>query len=163
MIITDIVELKLPNKNATIEEAEKIIKLLEQELKSSPRHGVGLAAPQIGIHKRIAIIRTGKYSLDLVNPIIVDREHGMLVKGEGCLSFPNVALNTWRFDEVLVKCDKNPAGVVITGLEAVAVLHETDHCDSVLITDRAAMQKVGRNDLCPCGSGKKFKKCHEGR
>lgn len=166
MITTDTVDLRRPNESATLEEAEKILHLLEEELKTSPRPGVGLAAPQIGIHKRVAIVRTKEHSIDLVNPVLVDRDHALLVKGEGCLSLPGVSVDTWRFDEIFVKCDRNPAGLVATGLEAVAIQHEMDHLDGILMVDRAKKNSVGRNDPCPCGAknpdGKplKFKRCH---
>lgn len=166
MIVTDIAELKRRNEDALPGEADEIILKLEAELKASPRPGIGLAAPQIGIHKRIAIIRTKDHSIDLVNPVMVERERGIIVKGEGCLSLPGVSADTWRFDEVFVKCDRNTAGLEATGLEAVAIQHEMDHLDGVLLTDRAAMRNAGRNDPCPCGlvdrEGKpvKFKRCH---
>jgi len=166
MIVTDIAELKLRNMKTEPEEVDMIIRKLEDELRASPRSGIGLAAPQIGIHKRVAIIRTKDHSIDLVNPVLVEQERGILVKGEGCLSLPRVSVDTLRFDEVFVRCDRNQAGIEATGLEAVAIQHEMDHLDGVLITDRTKMRDVGRNDPCPCGatdpSGKKikFKKCH---
>jgi peptide deformylase len=160
MIVTDIAELKLSNEDAALGEADWIIGLLESELRSSARPGVGLAAPQIGIHKRVAIVRTKDHAIDLVNPVIVDLDHGMAVESEGCLSFPGVSVGTWRFDEVFVKCDRNPAGMVATGLEAIVLQHEIDHLSGVLITDRAKMRSAGRNDPCPCGSKRKFKRCH---
>jgi peptide deformylase len=166
MITTDTTDLRRPNEPATADEAERIVRLLEGELKASPRPGVGLAAPQIGIHKRVAIVRTRDHSIDLVNPVLVDREHALLVRGEGCLSMPGLSADTWRFDEIFVRCDRNPAGIVATGLEAVAIQHEMDHLDGILMVDRAKKNDVGRNDPCPCGAkttdGKpvKFKRCH---
>jgi len=166
MITIDTTDLRRPNEPATADEAGSIVRLLEDELKASPRPGVGLAAPQIGIHKRVAIVRTRDHSIDLVNPVLVDREHALLVRGEGCLSMPDVSADTWRFDEIFVRCDRNPAGIVATGLEALAIQHEMDHLDGILMVDRAKRNDVGRNDPCPCGAktpdGKpvKFKRCH---
>lgn len=166
MIVTDIGELKLPNTPAAPDEAREIIRALEIELASSQRAGVGLAAPQIGIRRRVAIIRTKGASMDLVNPVVVDKERSIVVRGEGCLSLPGMSVDTWRFDEVFVKCDANPAGFVATGLEAVVVQHEIDHLDGILMTDRSTSIRIGRNDPCPCGAktpdGKpmKFKRCH---
>lgn len=166
MIVTDREELRKPNGPALPGEALEIIGLLERELAASPRPGIGLAAPQVGVHKRVAIIRTKDHSMDLVNPVMVDREHGVLVRSEGCLSMPGVSVDTWRFGEVFFRCDGNPAGVVATGLEALAVQHEMDHLDGILMTDRAMGRKTGPNEPCPCGAlrpdGKpvKFKKCH---
>lgn len=166
MILTDREDLRRLNEPATAEEAVAIIGRLEEELRASPRAGIGLAAPQIGIHKRVAIIRTHDHSVDLVNPVILDRERAIMVRGEGCLSLPGVSANTWRFDEILVACDNHPAGLAATGLEAVAMQHEIDHLDGILMVDRAGGSGVGRNDPCPCGAktsdGRpvKFKRCH---
>ena len=46
-------------------------------------------------------------------------------------------------------------------MDAIVLQHEIDHLDGILISDREYHAvKVGRNDLCPCGSGKKYKACH---
>lgn len=160
MIITDLLELRKQNDIVLPSESEEIIKILEKELIPFRKSGVGLAAPQIGIHKRVAIIRTNNYSINLVNPIIIDKENSILINGEGCLSIPNVRVNTWRFGEVFFKSDVDPNGIVVTGIEALAVQHEIDHLDGILMIDRSASNGVGRNDLCPCGKKIKFKKCH---
>jgi peptide deformylase len=166
MIVTNIAELKLPNERAAPDEVSEIIRRLEIELAASPRAGVGLAAPQIGIRRRVAIIRTKGASINLVNPVLVEKEHSIVVRGEGCLSLPGMSIDTWRSDEVFVKCDENPGGIVATGLEAVVIQHEMDHLDGILMTDRSTSLRIGRNDPCPCGArnpdGKpvKFKRCH---
>jgi peptide deformylase len=145
-------------------EPECIIKILELSLKESITPGIGLAAPQIGINTNIAIVRTSRHSINLVNPIIVEKNKGFVNFGEGCLSLPGVAVNTQRYREVFVKDDLRPEGFVVTGLAAIAVQHECDHLSGILITDRSVgKKKVGRNDRCPCGSGKKYKKCCNGR
>jgi len=159
-IITDIVELKKENDEVTLEEAEEIIEQLELSLKSSEVPGVGLAAPQIGIHKRVAIIRLGNEKLNLINPHIIEKKHGFILNGEGCLSVPGKKVNTRRFKEILVKDDLHPAGLVLVDMIAVVSQHEIDHLDQILITDRDLSNQPGRNDPCFCGSGKKFKKCH---
>jgi peptide deformylase len=166
MIITNQDELRKPNEPALAMEVCGIIARLEGELAASRNPGVGLAAPQIGIHKRVAIVRTKDHSIDLVNPVVIDREHGILVRGEGCLSMPGVSVDTWRFGEILFRCDNSPAGMVATDLEAVAAQHEIDHLDGILMVDRAMGRRIGPNDPCPCGkrdrNGKpmKFKRCH---
>jgi peptide deformylase len=164
MIITNIDELRKQNTNASLEEAEEIIKRLERELKDSPINGVGLAAPQIGIHKNVVIIRTEEDKLDLVNPIIVDKRNGFIFKDEGCLSFPGKKANTFRYKEVFIKDDIHPDGFVAVGMTAVVILHELGHLVGNLLIDND-VGKVGRNDPCPCGALKegrpiKFKNCH---
>ena len=160
-IVTDVIELKKENDDATLEEAEEIIKKLELSLKASQVPGIGLAAPQIGIHKKVAIIRiNNEEKLNLVNPYIVEKKHGFILNGEGCLSVPGKKVNTRRFKEILIKDDLHPAGLVLTDMVAIVVQHEVDHLYKILITDRDLSNQPGRNDPCFCGSGKKFKKCH---
>lgn len=164
MITTDVAELRKHNTVAEADEVQECLRKLERVLKETPT-GVGLAAPQIGIHKRVAIIRTPRESLDLVNPVIVSKGCMMLSEGESCLSLPGIHKNIWRYGEILVKDDLHPNGLVLTGFLAVVAQHETDHLDGILIIDRAVDSGIGRNDPCPCGAMKdgkpvKFKKCH---
>ena len=160
MIITDIKLLRIKNEEATLEEAKEIVLKLEEELKNSLIKGVGLAAPQIGINKRVAIIRADE-NIDLINPIIKDKQYGYINFNEGCLSFPNQFFNTRRYNEILVIDDLHPAGFVATGFIAAILSHEVEHLDGVLIMDVVVgAQKIGRNDLCYCGSGLKYKRCH---
>lgn len=170
MIITDIQELRKPNELATIEEAREIVKQLEEELSNSKIPGVGLSAPQIGIHKKVAIVRImaekSKFFLDLVNPEILDLRQSFINKGEGCLSLPGQFVDTRRYKEVFIKDDIHPNGFVLTGFPAVVAQHEFDHINQILMIDRAVGKgKIGRNDPCPCGKKKngqpiKFKRCH---
>lgn len=169
-IITDEKILRAQNELVKPEEVGELVRELEDSLKQSPRAGVGLAAPQIGINKRIAIVRINskdvKCSLNLVNPVIIDKLHPFIHNNEGCLSIPNEQFNVQRYGEVFVKDDSNPAGIIAAGFEAVVINHEIDHLEGILVKDRAVgKHKVGRNDPCPCGkkvNGKpvKFKKCH---
>ena len=160
-ITTDLNILKAPNDRVATDEAEQIIKKLERALKESPVPGVGLAAPQIEINKRVAIIRIDDEFIDLVNPTIVEKEDGFVNFGEGCLSIPGKRVNTQRYKQIFIKDDLHPAGIVATGDVAVVIQHEVDHLDSILITDRVVgKEKIGRNDPCPCGSGLKYKRCH---
>lgn len=166
MITTDLEILKASNSSASADEAQEIIATLDKELKESSVPGVGLAAPQVGINKRVAIIRTQDVSVDLVNPEILDKQHMFVNKGERCLSLPGVSVDTVRYREVTVRDDLHPDGMVAMGFEAIVLQHEIDHLDGVLITDREApKQKIGRNDPCPCGAVKpggkpiKFKRC----
>lgn len=159
--------LRAKNGPATIEEGKEIIKKLEEELNSAPREGAGLAAPQIGINKRVAIIRDPEGdNVDLINPVIIEKLYGFVNKGEGCLSLPGIEVDTTRYNEIFVKDDLHPEGFVAVGFTAVAIQHEVDHTESILIMDRGiGKYKVGRNDPCPCGAMKngkpiKYKRCH---
>jgi peptide deformylase len=162
MIITDEKELRKYNEIVTLEESIEIIKQLEIELKKTS--GIGLAAPQIGIHKQVAIIRSKEEIVNIVNPIIISRDHPYNHKEEGCLSFPEKKFNTARFLEIIIRDDLHPAGFVAVGFSAIILEHEIGHLFNDLIIDRA-INKTGRNDPCPCGLQKegkqiKFKNCH---
>lgn len=134
---------------------------LEMELNNSKIKGVGLAAVQIGLLKRAAIIRTETTALNLWNPKIIKTD-GEWVSSEGCLSFPGITRSVRRAKEVTLQ-NGDGRKYVLYGLDAIVVAHELDHLDGVTIADKNyASLKVGRNKLCPCKSGKKFKKCHLG-
>ena len=170
MIVTDINVLRKKNELVKIEEIAELISLLESELASSLTPGVGLAAPQIGINKSIAIVRLRidefEENYDLVNPVILDKRQGFTNKNEACLSLPGKLVNTKRYKEILVRDELHPAGFVVVGFPAVVLNHEIDHLEGILIIDRATgKDKIGRNDPCPCGkkiNGRpvKYKKCH---
>lgn len=156
-IITDIKLLRKKNEKVLKEEGDYLIRTLEINLVN----GIGLAAPQIGINKQVAIIRMGETKLDFINPEIIQLWSPYINKDEACLSFPNRVFNTFRFKQIHIKDDLHPAGLVLTDFISVVVQHELDHLFGILIIDRATDQdKLGRNDLCPCLSGIKYKKCH---
>jgi peptide deformylase len=185
MIITNNEELlRVKCEEVLPDEIDTIRMVLEAELDNSNRlgrFGIGLAAPQVGIPKKMAIVRLGHkgypdLNLDLVNAKI---EHGydqVMVQGEGCLSFPSRAENTLRYQEVHVSDNlMAPTNFVATGLLAVCIQHELDHLNQVLMFDRAAPVirkaekievKLGPNDPCYCGkinpitgNRTKYKKC----
>jgi peptide deformylase len=159
-IITDINALRSTSKRVDLSEVAEIVRALDHALETSMTPGVGLAAPQIGINKRVAIVRTKEQSLNLVNPVIVEKDKGFVNFEEGCLSLPGISVNTRRYKEIFVKDDMYPDGFVATGTVALAIQHECDHLDGILIIDRVVgKKKVGRNDPCPCGKKIKYKKC----
>ena len=103
--------------------------------------GVGLAAPQVGILKRIVVIDTGEEGecVTLVNPVITLKE-GEQVGEEGCLSLPGKVAVVKRPDHVICEAfdeDMNPITVEGFGLFARALCHETDHLDGILYPDVA--------------------------
>jgi peptide deformylase len=173
MIITfDEEALRVKCVDVLPEEVGALVETLEKELIEANRlgkNGIGLAAPQIGIAKNIAIIRLERgFKLDLVNCKLEKGYDPLLFQEEGCLSFPGRVENTMRFQEVHITSNLvEPYSFVATGFLAVACQHELDHLNSTLFMDRAAPKpvqiikknKVGPNDPCTCGSGKKYKKC----
>lgn len=101
--------------------------------------GVGLAAPQVGILKRIAVvdIREGNKVI-LINPEIIEAE-GKAVMEEGCLSIPGQTGEVIRNEKIKVR-SLNRKGEEIefeaSGFEARAIQHEIDHLDGVLFVDK---------------------------
>lgn len=136
-IITDQNFLKIPCEKVNFEEVSNIILQLEKSLKDSEVEGIGLAANQIGIKKRVAIIRMDKISINLVNADITSSYDKILVDGEGCLSFPGRTEKTFRFNEIHVKNEVYPYNFIAVGLLSVAIQHELDHLNGILFTERA--------------------------
>jgi peptide deformylase len=110
--------------------------------------GIGLAAPQISISKRITVIDTSfkkepKDKLVLINPEVVERE-GKQVEEEGCLSLPEIREKVQRAARVKVKAqNEHGAWFEVEGTEllARALLHEIDHLDGILFIDRISRLK----------------------
>ena len=105
--------------------------------------GVGLAAPQVGILKRIVVIDVGDGPIVLINPVILETD-GEQTGDEGCLSVPGKSGQVTRPNYVKVKAlDENMEEVIYEGegLLARAFCHEIDHLDGVLFIDRAIGDK----------------------
>lgn len=101
--------------------------------------GVGLAAPQVGVLRRIAIVENDGQFIELINPEIIARE-GVQNEIEGCLSVPDVWGITERPEKVTVRAtDRNGKEFTATGegLLARAFCHEIDHLSGKLFTDEA--------------------------
>lgn len=103
-------------------------------------NGVGLAAPQVGILKRIVVIDVGDGNpLALVNPEITFQE-GEQTGDEGCLSLPGLVGQVTRPMHVVCKAlnrEMEEITVEAEGLLARAICHETDHLDGILYKDKA--------------------------
>lgn len=172
MIITNNeAALRVTCEPVTMEEVGSLIETLEKELEYANRlgkNGIGLAAPQIGIAKDIAIVRLPKMNFNLVNAKLVQGYDPAVFTDEGCLSFPGRSETTTRFQEVHVSNNLvEPHSFIATGFVAVVIQHELDHLNSTLFMDRSVPKpvpivrtgKIGPNAPCICGSGKKYKKC----
>lgn len=100
--------------------------------------GVGLAAPQVGILKRIVVIDIGDEIIELINPEIIEKD-GEQIGPEGCLSIPGLTGEVKRPQTVKVKAlNRNGEEVILEGegLLARAFCHEIDHLNGVLFTDK---------------------------
>ena len=130
-----------------VKEVNENIKKLLDNMAETMYHakGVGLAAPQVGISKRVIVVDIGEGLFKLVNPEIV-ASSGIQDGAEGCLSLPDVVGNVKRSERVTVKAlDENGDEVTIeaTGYLARAFQHEIDHLNGIIFTDKAtAIERV---------------------
>lgn len=141
MIITnDEAALRVVCQPVFLEEVGDLISTLENELNYANKlgkGGIGLAAPQIGIAKNIAIVRLGNISFNLINCKIKDKYDPAIFKDEGCLSFPGKVENTLRFQEIHVIDNLvYPYSFIATGFVSVVCQHEIDHLNSILFMDQ---------------------------
>ena len=132
-IITNLKSLRIKSEEVSSKETKKIIKDLEDTLKDCPT-GVGLSAIQIGIPKKVGIIRIEGLRLDLINPEMVEKEGRFKMKKEGCLSFPGLYLDTIRHNTITII--NNGKKETYYGIIAVAINHEIDHMRGITILDR---------------------------
>ena len=179
-----IIQKKL--KAVSVEEGLSIAKDLFNIL-SERKDGIGLAANQVGIDARVAVVNV-REPLILINPVIT-KQWDEIGYYEGCLSFPKKGVYTKRYRNVIIQSEQEEAGWYFSGvetiqdvkgsweqkgkdedqelrlLEAVCVQHEIDHLNGVSCIDKAVDTTIrvektpGRNEPCYCGSGKKYKKC----
>ena len=160
MITKDKSKLTTRCEPTNIKEGEEIAVRLLHELRQS-ENGIGLAANQIGINKRVCVINV-KNPLVLINPEIIERSEDEFIFPEGCLSFPNKKVRTKRNVSIKVKADNHKETLsfsadskeVNNAFECVCVQHEIDHLDGITMFDREFKQepikrvvkKIGRNE-----------------
>ena len=171
MIIKDKNKLTTPCEVVSLKEGEDIAANLLQELRQS-ESGIGLAANQIGINKRVCVVNV-KEPLVLINPKIVDKSKETFSFPEGCLSFPKKKVRTQRNVSVSVECDNIDDTLFFTAdsnnladaMECVCVQHEIDHLDGITMYDRKIKgvtikrenKKIGRNDKVTIEKGSESK------
>jgi len=136
----------LRRKSREVEEmSEEVRRLIGNMAKLMYRNkGVGLAAPQVGVLKRVIVADVGEGLVSLVNPKILWRQ-GKDIMSEGCLSIPGITLEIERSKEVIVEGlnregEKIQFGAV--GVLARVLQHEIDHLDGILVVDRVAKKKI---------------------
>ena len=174
-------------REVSVEEGMEIATELFQIL-NKRGDGIGLAANLVGIDAQVAVVNV-REPLILINPKIISKEveipfyEGCLSypdKGVHTKRYRDVIISTeqsesdWYFSGAQASKDskgswekeqsKNEDAQLRT-LESVCVQHEIDHLNGVVCMDRKVNttivkdKKIGRNEPCPCGSGKKYKKC----
>ena len=174
MIIKDKVKLQEKCSPVSVKEGEEIGVRLLHELRQS-ENGIGLAANQIGIQKRVGVINV-KEPLVLINPKIVEKSKEQFVFPEGCLSFPNDKIKTIRHQDIVVEADNHEGQLSFSAnsqdindaFECVCVQHEIDHLNGITMFDREFKQepivkgknapiKIGRNQKVTITKGSESK------
>jgi peptide deformylase len=105
--------------------------------------GIGLAAPQVGVLRRVAVVEYDDAYYELINPKILDFS-GEVIEEEGCLSVTGVRGRVKRPDSVTAQyIDRKGRRkkVTVTGITARAFCHEIDHLDGVLFVDKMIKEK----------------------
>jgi peptide deformylase len=139
--IVELGEPVLRQKCRRVSVINKKVKKLLTDMKEAmyQANGVGLAAPQVGVSKRVVVVDVGEGVWELINPEIVSRD-GEELGVEGCLSIPGVAGEVSRAVRVKVRAlnrDGQQQLISAEGLGARALQHEIDHLDGILFIDRA--------------------------
>ena len=174
-------------KEVSIEEGLKIAtELLEIMVKR--KDAIGLAANQVGIDAAVAVVNV-REPIILINPVVIDvwneipyYESCLSFKGKrvNTKRYKNVVITTEQEESKLYfsgvpnssdgrgsweEDSSKKQDEELRLLEAICVQHEIDHLNGMTIMDRKMIStvintaKTGRNEPCPCGSGKKYKKC----
>lgn len=130
----------LRKKSREVQEIDAKILTLLDDMKETlaGAEGVGLAAPQVGILRRVILVDTGKEVLELINPKIV-RQSGTQDSCEGCLSVPGVRGHVARPKKVTVQGYNRDGDLMeYEAQDFVATIfsHEIDHLDGILFTDK---------------------------
>ncbi|MBO67336.1 MAG: peptide deformylase [Acidiferrobacteraceae bacterium] len=142
-MITEVRRLQRRCKSVGNEEGYNIGKKLLREL-SLHKDGVGLAANQVGINKRVCVINVSK-PIVLINPEIIEAS-GRVIYEEACLSLPGQVVNTERYRNITVVASNYREPLYFGGedmLECVCVQHEIDHLNGKTMLDR----RTKRNDI----------------
>lgn len=130
----------LRKKSRIVEKVDDKIRQLLNDMADTmynTENGGGLAAPQIGILKRLVVIDMGQGLIKLVNPKII-KEEGSQEVIEGCLSIPNTWGKLMRPEKVTIQAvDENGEEIMLTGTGDLAkcLCHEIDHLEGILFTD----------------------------
>jgi len=163
VIIKDKNKLQEKCSPVSVKEGEEIGVRLLHELRQS-ENGIGLAANQIGINKRVCVVNV-KEPLVLINPKIVEHSKEQFVFPEGCLSFPDDKIKTLRHESIVVEADNHKGKLSFSAnskdindaFECVCIQHEIDHLDGITMFDKEFRQepmvrgenaplKIGRNE-----------------
>lgn len=121
-----------------IEDPELLVKTMHGFMLDN--HGLGLAAPQIGLNYRMFIMGESGFYRSFWNPEIIEKSDELQKSEEGCLTFPGLFIKIPRAESVVVKATNEHGNLVeerFTGIWARCFLHEYDHLNGILFTERA--------------------------
>lgn len=134
------------------DEIRQLIEDMGETMFDAP--GVGLAAPQVGVNKRIIVYNSHAADPDddgskdeftaLINPEIIDASGSIISEQEACLSVVDYSSDVKRYERVLVTAldiEGNPIEFEAVGILAVIMQHEIDHLDGILFIDRLSVLK----------------------
>ncbi len=135
--------LKEESREATVDEdlrqlVERMIRIMHQA------DGVGLAAPQIGILRKIIVFHIDGKDQVLVNPEVTWRSEETSVQAEGCLSLASMACDVERSEKVRVEgedLDGNHKVYELEGMEARILQHEIDHLHGFMVINRTSREQ----------------------
>jgi peptide deformylase len=105
--------------------------------------GVGLAANQVGVARRVAVVDADGDRFAMIDPVIIETE-GRATAEEGCLSIPDLYGDVTRPERVVIEAldaEGNPFRKDATGLKARAIQHEIDHLDGILFLDHLSLMR----------------------
>ena len=142
----------LRKKARSVDNVNSRIRSLLEDMAETMYHadGAGLAAPQVGILRRLVVLDIGEGLIKLINPVIVEAD-GEQQELEGCLSIPGIYGKVKRPAKIVVRAlDENGELFDLEGTEllARALCHEIDHLDGVLFIDKVIPGSIiNQNDL----------------
>jgi len=139
----------LRQQSAAVARVDDAVRQLVDDLLETMRaaKGVGLAANQIGVARRIAVVDIGEEDpplLVLINPVILERSDESETAEEGCLSIPDIFGDVERHAHVVVEAldrDGTKFRAEAKGYKARAIQHEIDHLDGILFLDHLSAVK----------------------
>lgn len=180
-IITDLSVLQQVSRKTSFEECDKLnlFNRLRKAAASGWTKNYGIAAVQIGILISAFYYELQGKIIEVINPEILEKKNLFVARSEGCLSFPNVRIDTYRYKTIIVVGDfriieNNQTKTYLNqkfsldDLEAHIFQHESAHCFGKTLYDfkaknietfKRSFEKIGRNDPCICGSKRKWKHC----
>lgn len=148
---------ELRQRSEEVRTVDKTIRTLIADMEEtllSTDIGIGLAAPQIGVHKRVILITLYREVpgqedpeekiLVMINPVISQYSLETCVMEEGCLSLPDYYADVERPERIVVEfLDRKgrPQKLALSGLHAREVQHEIDHLDGILFADKVLKKK----------------------